>query len=510
MFLLIRPSDNAWLVSYSGLTDWAVINHDYLNPDLTRFGDVTGDGKDDVFTQLPDGTWVRSDGGTEPWVTINGGAFQPTTTWVGDLNGDGREDVVAINADWSWAVSYSGNSPWQIINNGYLKPSAAQLVDVNGDGRSDIYAAFDDGSWRVSYSGTSIWTVVNNGTLDPTRTWLADMTGDGTADVFSIQDLSRWVISESAAGAWRLLNNGYLPSDEAALSLPPSATDDVTERPATGKIPASVVSTLAPRVRLHPNEDYWPLSAHTFSNRSKLGWAHDDVCPDHKWGRPDKRALGDGLYLHQQTYGLYCTHEGPFWRSDQSTKAGKDGGPSGHEGFYLDLDNDYHDGQGFQGTEPVYYTFEPRESIQYWFTYGYSETLGFGHEGDWERIAIRLDDNNVPQEVQYFQHHQSCTLPWSSNSEPTVPKADGRPIIWVALKAHGSYPANSDPHSNDKISGNGDLWLAQNNLDNVRDMPWYGYGGGWGKVSSLPGLSGPDGPPHKGNPGFATPRCDMD
>lgn len=266
-----------------------------------------------------------------------------------------------------------------------------------------------------------------------------------------------------------------------------------------------VVYQLAPRLRLHPEEQFWPLSAHTFIDNSDLIWAHDDGCNDHPLDTtPAKTTMASGGYRHVTT-SAGCDHQSTTWFSNQTVRPREDGGPGGGEGMFLNINNAYRDGQGFGNDEPVYYSFNSGSQIVYWFHYAYSQTLNIAaHEGDWERIAIRLNASNQPQEVQYFQHHTSCTLPWSD-----VPKAFGRPVLWITKEAHGSYPAGADAHSGDRISGSGPLWTTSDNLDRLGEQPWYGFGGGWGEVGNFSDTTGPDAPPHKGEPGFGTARCDM-
>lgn len=268
------------------------------------------------------------------------------------------------------------------------------------------------------------------------------------------------------------------------------------------------VQERAPRLRLHPQEQFWPMSSHTFTAHSDLRWNHSGLCDAETLDTtPNEVYMSGGLTYAHRTKSTWpgCNHEGQWWVPNQTVRPREDGGPDDDEGLFMNLNNGYHDGDGFNGDEPVYYRYSSGGQIIYWFHYGFSQTLNIGsHEGDWERIAIRLDANNNPQEVEYFQHHERCTLPWGD-----APKASGNPIVWVAKEAHGSYPAGADAHSGDRISGDGNLWTGIGNLDDLPDQAWYGYGGGWGEVGSFSITTGPDAPPHKSLPTYTSPRCDM-
>lgn len=269
--------------------------------------------------------------------------------------------------------------------------------------------------------------------------------------------------------------------------------------------PPQVVVDYAPRLRLHPNESYWPLSSHTSVDHSDIKWSHNN-CGDHTIDTTVAESSMAGAYNHRQN----CDDSGTRWYSDDIVLAFESGGPSAdQEAMYLNINNDYHDGQGFSGTEPVYYRYVPGVRIEYYFHYAYSYTDSIlQHEGDWEHIAIALNSSNQPTEIEYFYHHDVCTLTWLN-----APKASGgRPIVWIAEDAHGSYPQNGTPTLGDNISGNGQYWDSTVNLDNyygTANLAWWGYGGGWGEVGSTGNRSGPWGPnPHRNPPSFPnSPRC---
>lgn len=277
---------------------------------------------------------------------------------------------------------------------------------------------------------------------------------------------------------------------------------------------ADVWQDRAPRARLHPNEVSWPMSAATFVAHSSLIWAHDGGCNDKvhaSRGNINSTTLGDGGYKDRQKESLAngCDDKGSTYDSNDDAAPWDSGGPGDDaEGFFLDLDNSYRDGDGFAGTEPVYYRASSGNWVEYWFHYGKSNIVhlaGYAHEGDWEHIAIRMSDSNVPQEVEYSYHHYKCTLPWSD-----APKVNGHPVVWIANQAHGSYPAGADAPWYDDISGDGKLWVAASNLDRLADQAWYPYGGAWGEVGTANDTTGPQGPhPTRGAPAFTAARCDM-
>jgi hypothetical protein len=285
----------------------------------------------------------------------------------------------------------------------------------------------------------------------------------------------------------------------------------------------SIPLKYAPRAHIHPGEKDFPMSPDTFLNHSDVMWfgyACGKLLIDKT---PEPVTLGGGGYTHKPTTGNdYCNGQGTLYRSDDNVRPGDEGNSIFQgQGMYLNLNNSYRDGQGFQGDEPVFYDYQPKKYLLYWFSWGNSYekppgvTVGT-HEGDWERVAIKLDSNNDPRLVQYFYHYDSCTLKWGD-----APRKGNRLNLWIAQHAHGVYPANAVTpgykHAgytyHDSISGDGPTWYASNNLDNVRTQDWFGYGGGWGeKYGHFGGQWGPLGPNsyHSNTPPtFSSNKCDV-
>lgn len=160
-------------------------------------------------------------------------------------------------------------------------------------------------------------------------------------------------------------------------------------------------------------------------------------------------------------------------------------------------------------------------------------SLATAHEGDWERITVFLDADSNPTHVRFFYHHWYVTIPWGA-----VSKVGTHPIVLVAEEGHGSYPADMDvvlhlsveaqngadftgatagddcnftsSHHEptlefirttfDQCADDAQHWDTWPRLVNVRDQPWYGYGGAWGEVGAIDDTTGPMGP-HPKNTG---------
>ncbi|MCX4668816.1 hypothetical protein OG453_19415 [Streptomyces sp. NBC_01381] len=167
------------------------------------------------------------------------------------------------------------------------------------------------------------------------------------------------------------------------------------------------------------------------------------------------------------------------------------------EGFFLNFPNRLRAGQGT--SSPVYYEYSPRNYLTYWFFYPFNEAPGptniFDHEGDWERISVKLDRHNRAVIVAYYRHNTYCTVPWKRAG-----KHHGHPLAYSALGSHATYPrAGSYPIPEAQglvsdIAGRGHGWATYHHLKNARTQGWFGYGGAWGEVGDGPDSTGPLGP----------------
>ena len=272
---------------------------------------------------------------------------------------------------------------------------------------------------------------------------------------------------------------------------------DADLTPKRAGVPAAV-NRYAPRMVLKTDEQYWPMSAGSFIDRSILKWAHDYGCPDTEWqGRPVPSYLAyatDGPYTWRTNSNVLCNPEGTGWHPAQNVWPHSDGGPGGEEGHYLDADEDTNDGDGLAGDENVYFRYQPQQQIDYWFFYGFSKTAKTAsHEGDWEHISVRLNESNAATHFAFFHHEWKCKL----RAEHT-PRYQKRPWAYVARNSHGTYPKYADTRVGDNIVDPGESsvkWNARPNLFALSEMDWYPYGGGWGKFRGAhPGVSGPQGP----------------
>jgi len=190
------------------------------------------------------------------------------------------------------------------------------------------------------------------------------------------------------------------------------------------------------------------------------------------------------------------------------------------DGFFLDLEISnsvlklgFSPRTGNYRFPPVYYEYEPCQTVTYWFFYPKSETEGIVHEGDWERLVLQLDaGTNRPTAVRYHQHNKSKQIPWQAL--PVPPLFDNHPIVFAGTGSHASYPEPGavglvwkscfasffcDTTARLTVAEGIDLdspfsWRTSTRLIDATETFWYGFGGAWGTVGNIEFQTGPTGP----------------
>jgi hypothetical protein len=199
------------------------------------------------------------------------------------------------------------------------------------------------------------------------------------------------------------------------------------------------------------------------------------------------------------------------------------------DGFYLDVADSDEVRRGDVGSAPVYWEFYDKgdghtTAYVYWLFYGYNDFFSGSvrvnaHEGDWERVAVQLDDGE-PIGMTYWKHEEpACLVPWDD-----LEKSDGHPVAYSALGSHGSYhragaydatpthvgpvPAPDALSVVTDITSPGTKWPTWERATSVVSQPWWNYRGRWGNRSSRAGYDGPRAPfPGRAEPVFSEEPC---
>jgi hypothetical protein len=251
------------------------------------------------------------------------------------------------------------------------------------------------------------------------------------------------------------------------------------------------VRLYAPLVWLHPDEPYLPLGATAFIRRSRLVWSTpsgSSIPIDAEISDAEIPKLGAECELLGS--GCYRYDEVTPPRSSYEHTRPYDGGR--REGFVLE-----HTGPtaGTGTAAPAYYVYRPGKYVAYWFHYAYSRHLRiFSHQGDWEHVAILLDEGNLATGLEYFFHR--CHKP--ASLDPAE-----RPEIYSAKRSHATYLTARTHYggcSGRDVTKKGRKWDTRAQLIDAEAEPWYGFGGAWGKRGDRSDATGPLGPsPYKKN-----------
>lgn len=137
--------------------------------------------------------------------------------------------------------------------------------------------------------------------------------------------------------------------------------------------------------------------------------------------------------------------------------------------------------------------------LQYWFFYYYEDAMLLPHEGDWEMIQLRLDEDGAPMDATYASRHGDVRHRWVD----LEPGGGGAPVVYVARGSHACY-ARPGRHgrapTRDRADGRGrEVRPALEDLEDWR-AGWVHWPGRWG-ASSPPGqpigAASPLGPPYR-------------
>jgi hypothetical protein len=134
--------------------------------------------------------------------------------------------------------------------------------------------------------------------------------------------------------------------------------------------------------------------------------------------------------------------------------------------------------------------------LQYFFYYYYDsqDAVGIGvHEGDWETVAFRLDQNGVPDLAIYSRHGSESAACPATDVEWAPGWSGAAPIVYVANASHANYfeagqKDRTFPLPNDEAHGDGAI--IRPSLEQVTDgvaeggpLPvpaWFAWPGRWG------------------------------
>ena len=292
----------------------------------------------------------------------------------------------------------------------------------------------------------------------------------------------------------------------------------------------ALLAKFAPIVWLHSEELYFPAGVDWFLPRVKMIYNQAAVVNGNIVYSPvpilasvtdsniDRQSHEDSLYK-ETVYSAFApgsTETTEFYLPIQSPSSTYQGMAT-VSGTTVDLNN-----------PPVYGAAIARADIQatdllYAFFYAYNgkdmnDVLGvFTHEGDWEHVIVRIDNDQERILGIYFQAHSSQDQyskwyfpPETGDPDQYVPDGDTRFLVYSALLGHGSYTQSGNHPYNiirgSDVTDQGTSWDTASNIVvmNSDASGYLDYSGFWGKPSS--NLANPPSGPYA--QGWFNPRSD--
>jgi hypothetical protein len=104
-----------------------------------------------------------------------------------------------------------------------------------------------------------------------------------------------------------------------------------------------------------------------------------------------------------------------------------------------------------------------------------------GHEGDWERITVRLDGTEAT-EVAYYQHGAGP----EKVAYAAVEKRGTHPVVFSGRASHASYRTAGFQQKFADRTGRARAWRTWEFIADATKQPWYAFGGAWGVVRGVP------------------------
>lgn len=229
----------------------------------------------------------------------------------------------------------------------------------------------------------------------------------------------------------------------------PNTTSDVDQD--QDGIPDSfedeLILRFAPVVKLHIEDVYQPASVDWYLTQgTTLRFNRKKNCPDHEHIAPYQigtvRNLLGRVDYQTKYYWPFCNDED--WQTSGPWDRDTD--------FFIQIANDANESTTRRGnlSGAIAYAHVARATeidkydVSYYFFYAYNGDLYWGgpggtiaggsHEGDWERVTVRVrDDGQTIDRINYAEHGKGH---WYGN----YTLWDGRPIVYSAWHSHASYP----------------------------------------------------------------------
>ena len=280
----------------------------------------------------------------------------------------------------------------------------------------------------------------------------------------------------------------------------------------------SVVVELAPIVRFHPSEKYFPMDPMEFIRTSRFRH-HKSWQADQGYNKRRKKWVTSNSH-HRDYYGVPVSYINQFraWRNGENRRP-RDSNNGSSWNVFLEPKGKPRGLRQPTAKVPVFYStrsvdtstipapirrmfgikLEKYDKIQYWWFIGYNDGPGPGgvdnHQGDWEHVTAKVVKGKLV-DVSFAQHGtrryvEASKLRWKGN----------RFLVYSALGSHGSYERAGRFSLmlgfKDETKNGGSEWDTSQLIKSLSSQPWRDYAGAWGEGGEFDHTTGPLGPWYK-------------
>lgn len=276
------------------------------------------------------------------------------------------------------------------------------------------------------------------------------------------------------------------------------------------------IRAMAPILKLHPEETYWPMDPMEFIRLSRFRH-HKGLGADEGYNKKVKRwAEGSNKSPEYYDVPVDFINQYTIWKNGENRRP-RDHNSGSHWNVFLEPEGKP-GGVPKPTTEvPVFYfqctvdtskiskkdrdlfgiKVEQFQRISYWWFMGYNEApFTIDHQGDWEHVSLKIK-NDVFVGVHFSRHEEPVNFMPIQELE----KSGDRIVVYSAKGTHASYPHAGSTDLKfgfkDEAADGGHPWDTSQNLASLVSQPWRDYAGAWGRVGEIPETTGPLGPWHK-------------
>lgn len=284
----------------------------------------------------------------------------------------------------------------------------------------------------------------------------------------------------------------------------------------------SQILALAPVLRLHPKEKYFPMDPMEFICRSRFRH-HKGRAKDQGYSKA-RRKWVTGNSKSAQYYDIPVRVINRFgaW-SNGDNRRPRDGNNGDSWNVFLQPKGKPKGISRPTGKVPVFYfqrrvdtsrlpavlrkiahiKVEKYDLVSYWWFMGYNDTPPFlsfkmNHQGDWEHVSLKVRNKKIVG-VFFAAHDDPARLV----SYSKLKKSRGRVVVYCAKGTHASYERVGKFSLafglKDETRNGGHEWDLSQCVLSLKAQPWRNYAGAWGEVGTKGWTTGPLGPWHKRN-----------